>query len=358
VASYTQRIEATPEHERVIEDLQRELQVGESQFHSLLDKRLDANLAKDLAQSESGIAFAVVEAASLPTDPYSPHRDRLALMGLALGLGIGLAIAFVLEQNDTTFGTLDDFQTFTTLPAVGVIPNIPQRGKKADRKATIVSWTDPESVVAEQYRVLALKVQQQCEATQSKVILITSSAGGEGKSVTAVNLAISLTATADGPVLLVDGDMRKPSVNEYIDVIATPGKSFYNLLLRSDDELEKYIQTVNTLNVITGNIPTTNPVSALASPKARALFDRLRKNYAFIVIDAPPMLPIADSHILNGLADKVLFVVRARQTPRELFRHALEGLEGSNLLGAVLNDVDYQRSRYAYAYEYYKKAAA
>ena len=152
--------------------------------------------------------------------------------------------------------------------------------------------------------------------------------------------------------------MRKPSINEYIDVAATAAKSFYNLLVRSDEALEKYVQMVKGLNVITGNIPTANPVAALASNKARAVFDRLRKNYAFIVIDAPPMLPIADSHILNGLADKVLFVVRARQTPRELLRHALEGFEGSNLLGAVLNDVDYQRSRYAYAYEYYKKAAA
>ena len=312
-ASYTQRIEATPEHERVIEDLQRELQVGESQFHALLDKRLDASLAKDLAQSESGIAFAVVEAASLPAEPYSPHRDRLALMGLALGLGIGLGLAFVLEQNDTTFGTLDDFQSFTTLPAIGVIPNIPQRGKKDDPKATIVSWTDPESVAAEQYRVLALKVQQQCEATQSKVLLITSSAGGEGKSVTAINLAIALAATADGPVLLVDGDMRKPSVNEYVDVSATSANSFYNLLVAANDELERYVRTINGLHVITGSIPTTNPVAALASNRARALFDRLRKNYAFIVIDAPPMLPIADSHILNGLADKVLFVVRARK---------------------------------------------
>ena len=104
-----------PEHERVIEDLQRELQVGESQFHALLDKRLDASLAKNLAQSESGIAFAVVEPAGLPKEPYSPHRDRLALMGLALGLGLGVAIAFLLEQNDTTFATLDDFQAFTTL---------------------------------------------------------------------------------------------------------------------------------------------------------------------------------------------------------------------------------------------------
>ena len=76
-----------------------------------------------------------------------------------------------------------------------------------------------------------------------------------------------------------------------------------------------------------------------------------------MVVDAPPVLPIADTHILSGLVDKVLFVVRARQTPRELFHHALEGFDASNLLGAVLNDVDYQRSRYAYAYEYYKKTA-
>src|SRR5204863_5109510 len=130
------------------------------------------------------IAFAVVEPASLPTGPYSPHRDRLALMGVVLGLGLGLALAFVLEQNDTTFGTLDDFQAFTTLPAIGVIPNVQQRGRKDDANPTVVSWADPESVAAEQYRVLALKVRQQCEPAQSKVVLITSSAGGEGKSVT------------------------------------------------------------------------------------------------------------------------------------------------------------------------------
>jgi Mrp family chromosome partitioning ATPase len=83
----------------------------------------------------------------------------------------------------------------------------------------------------------------------------------------------------------------------------------------------------------------------------------LKQHFAYIVIDAPPVLPIADSHILAGLSDKVLFVVRARRTPRELFQHAVEGFESDNVLGAVLNDVDYQRSRYAYAYEYYKKAA-
>ena len=83
----------------------------------------------------------------------------------------------------------------------------------------------------------------------------------------------------------------------------------------------------------------------------------MKQKFAYIIVDAPPVLPIADSQILAGIVDKVLFVIRARQTPRELFQHAIEGFEAANLLGAVLNDVDYQRSRYAYAYEYYKKLA-
>jgi Mrp family chromosome partitioning ATPase len=98
-------------------------------------------------------------------------------------------------------------------------------------------------------------------------------------------------------------------------------------------------------------------VAALSSPKTRALFERFKNEFAYVIVDAPPVLPIADSHILAGLVDNILFVVRARQTPRELFQSALEGFDAASLLGAVVNDVDYQRSRYAYAYEYYKKTA-
>jgi polysaccharide chain length determinant protein (PEP-CTERM system associated) len=358
MAQYNQRIGATPEHERVIENLQRELQVGESQFHALLDKRLDASMAKDLAQSETGIAFALVQPATLPTEPFSPQRGRLVVIGLFAGLVLGLGLTFVLEQNDTTFGTLDDFQAFTTLPAIGVVPNVVPKIKKDPDSVPVVSWSDPESVAAEQYRVLALKVQQQCDAARSKVVMITSAAGGEGKSLTVINLAIALSATADGPVLVVDADMRKPRLNEYLDLAVPTGRSFYDLLVHPEDDLDRYVQQVRGFQVITANIPTVNPVPALASGKARMLFDRLKQKYSYVIVDAPPALPIADSHILSGIADNVLFVVRARKTPRELFQHALEGFEPGKLLGVVLNDVDYQRSRYAYAYEYYKKVAA
>jgi Mrp family chromosome partitioning ATPase len=135
-------------------------------------------------------------------------------------------------------------------------------------------------------------------------------------------------------------------------------KGFHDLLRNPDDGLEKYVHKVKgEVYVIPGVIPASNPVAALSSPKTRAVFERLRQEFAMVIVDAPPTLPIADSLILSGLSDKVVFVVRARRTPRELFHHAVESFDVANVMGAVLNDVDYHRSRYAYAYEYYKKTA-
>lgn len=355
--TYNQRVEATPQHEKAIEDMNRELKVGESQFHALLDKKLDNSMAKGYEQSQAGIAFAVSEPASLPGSPYSPQRARLALMGLAAGLGLGLVVAFVLEQNDTTFGTVDDFQAFTTLPVCGVIPNL-ATGKKKDKVVNpIVTIQDPDSVAAEQYRILAMKVQQQCDASRSKMVMVTSAAGGEGKSLTAINLAAALSATIDERILLVDADMRKPRLADYLRLTVGVDMGFHNLLLSNDGDFDKYCHQIRNLVVVPGGVAPGNPVAALSSPKTRALFDRLKNDFAYVIVDAPPVLPIADSHLLAGLVDKTLFVVRARQTPRELFQNALEGFDAANLLGAVVNDVDYQRSRYAYAYEYYKKTA-
>ena len=354
--TYSQQLQATPQHEKVIEDMDRELKVGDMQFHALLDKQLDTKLAKGFEESESGIAFTIVEPAGLPQSPYSPQRARLILMGLAAGLGLGLALVFVLEQNDTTFGNIEEFQSFTTLPVAGVVPHVQEKTKGRKTRPSIVATDDPNSVAAEQYRILAMKVQQQCDANQAKSVMITSAAGGEGKSLTAINLASALASITQGCVLLIDADMRKPRIAEYLKLTVPTDGGFHNLLVHSDGKPDRYVMSIKDLCVIPGGVSQSNPVAALSSPKARAVFENLKHQFAYIIVDAPPVLPIADSHILGGLTDKVLFVVRARQTPRELFQHALEGFEAANLLGAVLNDIDYQRSRYAYAYEYYKNA--
>jgi capsular exopolysaccharide synthesis family protein len=204
--------------------------------------------------------------------------------------------------------------------------------------------------------MLAMKVQQQC-SEQANIIMLTSAAGGEGKSMTSVNLAQALASMSDGPVLLIDGDMRKPRIHDYLDLKSLDGRGFHDLLQKGDYDYSRHAVKVRNLTVIPGSTPSGNPVAALSSQKTRLLFEQLRNNFKYIVVDAPPALPVADSHLLAGLADKVLFVVRARKTPRELFQHAVESFDSANMIGTVLNDVDYQRSRYAYAYEYYKKSA-
>jgi capsular exopolysaccharide synthesis family protein len=202
-----------------------------------------------------------------------------------------------------------------------------------------------------------MRVQQQCESAGLKTIMITSAAGGEGKSITAINLAVALEAATLSRVLLIDADMRKPHIGEYLNIQAPSDQGFHNLLTHGGEKPEPYITRFKNLYVIPGGELQGNPVAALSSPKLRKLFEALKQQFDYIIVDTPPVLPIADTHILAGLADKVLLVVRARRTPRELFQHAVEGFDAADLMGVVLNDVDYQRSRYAYAYEYYKKAA-
>ena len=213
--------------------------------------------------------------------------------------------------------------------------------------------SDPHSVPSEQYQILAMKVLSWMDKSGGRVLVLTSAAGAEGKSVTAVNLSLTLASCLNGSVLLIDGDLRRPRVHEYLGLTAIKG--FSDLLSEPDNDLLPYISKVRSLDVLTGGSQLTNPVGLLASQRARDTLARLQKEYRIIVVDSPPLVPTADSHILAVLADGVLVVARARKTKRELFQRALESLDSANILGVVLNDVDYGDTRYAYAYHYYQR---
>ena len=191
------------------------------------------------------------------------------------------------------------------------------------------------------------------EKSGGKVLVVTSAAGGEGKSVTALNLGVALSRSLKGRVLLVDSDLRRPRVHECLGLKTTRG--FADLLAQTGGEIAPYISKLGSLDVIVGGAPPANPLGLLASSQARDLLARLRMEYALIVIDSPPIVPIADSHILAGMADGVVIVVRARQTRRELFRRAIQSLSPANVLGVVLNDVEYGDTRYAYAFRNYQR---
>ena len=377
MGSLERRVQSTPQHEIAITELTRGYEATKTRYNALLAKQQEVGLAGRLEHMNKTMTFKIVEPASLPKGPSTPRRSRLLLVGLFAGLALGLAVAFVAEQMDTTFGSIEEFQAFTNLPAIavlpsmsadpvpgakpltGIIPLIPPGGGGLSptllafgdlHRNHIVMVTDPHSVASEQFRMLALKARQQFSGISSPVLAISSFIGGEGKTVTSLNLSLALAGTVSGRVLLIDSDLRKPRVHEYLGL--QPDKGFSDLLRAPEDETGKYVWKLGDLYILPGGSSLANPVGLLASQGVRDLFKRLRSEFDFIVVDTPPVLPIVDTHILAGLVDGVILVVRARYTRREVLERGLESFQATKLLGAVVNDVNYDKSGYGYAYQY------
>jgi capsular exopolysaccharide synthesis family protein len=218
----------------------------------------------------------------------------------------------------------------------------------------VVTLQAPQSIASEQYGFLTLQLRHLLAGQSSQVVAVTSAAGGEGKTITSINVAAMLSRTGSGRVLLLECDLRKPRIHQYLGL--PQGRGVSDLLQQSPETpTAPYIRRVGQLSVLTGGLPLANPLEILSSDRTRSLLSQLRREFQYIVVDLPPILPIADSQILAELSDGVILVVRAHQTRRELFQHALDRFAVPNILGVVLNGVALQRSSYAKAYEYYSQ---
>ena len=371
--TYESRINASPGFESQLGDLMRDASLTRARYEALLAKQQGTKLSHRAEKTDNEFAYKILDPAQTPTVPYSPHRDRIILAGFAGSLGIGLLAAFLMERSNPSFETAEELERFTDLPVLTSVPIIEASRKhppnqewtpgpgellKAGQRQLfqehrLAAVSDPQSVAAQQYSILALKVQQWMMQTGGKTLLVTSSSGEEGKSLTALNLSLALAGSSEGRVLLVDGDLRMPRVHERLGL--DPARGFSNLLAPEGGEIEPYISKIGALHVLPGGSNRANPVGLLASARARDILARLRNEYQLVVVDSPPIVPIADSHILAGLCDGVVLVVRARQTRPELLLRAIESLGASRVIGVVLNDVELAATPYAYAYRHYQK---
>jgi polysaccharide biosynthesis transport protein len=376
------KVDSSPGYETALSQRTRDAALTRSRYEALLAKQQEAKLDQRAGKSEAGVSFKIVDPAQLPTGPAGAKEYQLLLLGLAAGCGMGMAAVMFREHIDSTFASVEEFQEFTNLPVLAAIPRIQNRPLKTKtpangmhskaqvipenaqnrgpaldvrrlNKARLTILSDPHSVPSEQYRILTLKVQQWMAKTGGKVLVVTSAAGGEGKSVTALNLSLALSSSLGGNVLLIDADLWRPRVSEYLGL--TAAKGFSDALASSHPSFGSCVTRIDHLDVISGGTKLADPAGLLAARTFRTTIDQLREEYQLIVIDSPPLVPAADSHVLAGLADGVIIVVRAYQTERELLRRALESMDAQNLLGVVLNDVDFGNTRYAYAYRYYQK---
>ena len=218
----------------------------------------------------------------------------------------------------------------------------------------LVSLTAPTSFAAEQYQGLRLTIERLARSRDMKVIAISSPAAGDGKTVTAINLAGALARGSDDQVLLIDADLRRPSVATQLGMTdASVGLA--NTLSDTSTTLADVVQRLDlyNLDVIPAGAAGSGVSQLLRSPRLDALLAQARQQYAYIVLDTPPLLPVFDSALLAKSVDGVLMVVSANRTPRTLLGEALNMLDASKVLGIVFNRDE--RPLFGYYDSYYRQ---
>ena len=206
----------------------------------------------------------------------------------------------------------------------------------------------PKSIAAESYRTLRTNIQYSSFDTNYKVIVITSSDPEEGKSTTAGNLAISL-AQSEKKVILVDCDLRKPSLHKTFNISNVYGLSD---VLIGEETFEKSIEKVGELTILTSGKVPPNPSEMLASNAMTKLLERLKEEYDYVILDTPPTIAVTDAQVLSTKADGTIVVVRAEKTKKDSVKNTISLLKkvNANIIGTVINGVDVSRENYYYYY--------
>lgn len=201
----------------------------------------------------------------------------------------------------------------------------------------LVAGLAPKSLAAEQYRALRTRLAHAEGASSLRTVLVTSPQKGEGKSVTAANLALTMAQELQRRVAIVEADLRKPSLQHLFGLPPGPGLAECLAGAAELKDAMKYLPDHN-LTVIPAGVAPTNPAELLGSTAMRRVLDHLRTRFDRVILDTPPVLPLADVAILAPLVDGTLLVVRAGFTPRPAIENALRAFDSSRLLGVVLNE--------------------
>jgi capsular exopolysaccharide synthesis family protein len=276
-------------------------------------------------------ARVVVEQhASLPTTPVIPKTIRNIAIGLALGVMVGIGLAILRDLLDNT---IKDRTTLEEITGVGLVGSVPFAKDRQTKPA--ISFDNDNSTIAEAFRKLRTNLQFLAVDNPPRVIVVTSPLPMEGKSVTAINLALAL-AEAEHNVVLVDGDLRRPRLDKYLELIGSVGLSTVLANRASLDEVLQKTRFPGLTVLASGSVPP-NPSELLGSMAAKKTLAQLRDRFDYVIVDSSPIIAVTDAAILAADADGVLITARYAKTKREQLAHAVRNLGdvGARLLGAV-----------------------
>jgi len=345
--------------------LKRDLDTNRQLYEGLLEKLKEAGVSAGLRSNN----FRIVDVARVPTAPVEPNIPRNLSFAFMLGLTSGVGLAFLLEGLDSTVRTTEQAQLISGLPPLGMIPlgsRTAREGASAKRlviasskeAVELITQVRPQSQMAESYRALRTSLLLSHLGAPPKVIMVTSALPQEGKTTTSINCAVVL-AQKGIRVLLIDADLRRPSIHKTLGMGPRSGLS--NVLTGSATLAQAIVRSpiLPNLDVLPAGTPPPNPAELLASTNMRDVLDQLRGQYDHIVVDTPPTLSVTDAVVLSPRADAIVLVIRSGHTTKQALRRARDILMQVNakVSGVLLNAVDLSSPDYYYYYEYQGKYA-
>jgi len=320
-------------------------------YNDLLARLNDAQLSSQIKNS----AVKILDRAEPPRAPIEPQPERNLTVAVLLGLVLGVGLATLMENLDRRIKSPEEAIRYLRMPLLTVIPGsgVGRDAGKEAAKAGLVTIAEPRSHAAECYRNLRTSILFSTGRPVPKTILITSTVGGEGKSTTAANLAVVMSQSGR-KVLLVDADLRRPSLHRYF---IRKGGGGIDRLLKGTCSPEGAAQPshVENLDLLLCHEIPANPSELLGSERMREAIEHFKSHYDAVVIDSPVVISVPDTLILASRAEAVVMVHRPGATARDMLRHAREKLDevNANILGLVLNNVDLEASRDAYSHHRY-----
>jgi polysaccharide biosynthesis transport protein len=343
--------------------LKRDLESYRTLYEGLMEKMKEAGVSAGLKSNN----FRIVDVARVPSRPIEPNIPRNLAFAFMLGLTTGVGLAFLLEGLDNTVRTTEQAQMISGLPPLGMIP----MGSRSAREGAggkrlviatskeaveLVAQVRPQSQMAESYRALRTSLLLSNLGAPPKVIMITSALPQEGKTTTSINCAVVL-AQKGIRVLLIDADLRRPSIHKTLGMGPRSGLS--NVLTGSATLQQTITRStvLPNLSVLPAGTPPPNPAELLASTNMRDVLEELRGQYDHIVVDTPPTLSVTDAVVLSPRADAIVLVIRSGQTTKQALRRSRDILAQVNakVSGVLLNAVDLSSPDYYYYYEYQGK---
>jgi capsular exopolysaccharide synthesis family protein len=345
----TSKTEALVLNEKFIQygHLKRLVDTNRTLYDALLLKLREQSITEE----NQPVNLWLVEKAAVPLKPAKPWVALNLQIGFLIGILGGVALAFFLEYLDNTIKDPEDVESAFGVPVIGVI----QKWKKKREEVEKIVIKEPLSALAESYRGIRTAIQLSFSDNPPKKILMSSAVMGEGKTTTAINLAM-IIAQSDQRVLLIEADLRRPRFHKIFKIYNTKGLSNYLA-----GEVEAPIIQKGPLPrlaiIPAGPIPP-NPAELLVSNRMKTLLEAASRDFDFIICDAPPLLPVADTRILARLFDGVILVCNAGKTTYDMTERSLKMLQDirARLLGLVVNQHEIAKSGYYHQsyYDYYE----